>query len=242
VIALAVLVAAIIIGLNGKLVVDEVGGWLAAAGDNAFWLGVVVMPPILALAGLLLYISAAPLLERLAPVLMRRVPPARPAAPGEPAAVPAGAWPNVQPRADSTHRRIGVALEFGRADPAVLDHVRLMPLAPDAELFLFHVVESAVGRYLGPESSDVETREDMASLESIADGFRARGVRTTAVLGHGDAKTELARMVEAYDVDLLIAGAHGHRMIQDLLYGATTSGLRHRIRCPLVIVPMPGEP
>ena len=82
----------------------------------------------------------------------------------------------------------------------------------------------------------------MASLEEIAAEFRARGLRATAVLGHGDAKAELARLAEAHDVDLLIAGAHGHRMFQDLIHGATTSGLRHRIKCPLVIVPMSEAP
>jgi len=242
VIALAVVTAAIIVGLNAKLVVDEVTGWLTAAGDSAWWLGLLILPPIVALGGVLLYVAGAPMLERVFPAMVRHTPEAVPShvPPATPAAEPAPAGA-AQPRAESRHRRIGVALEFGSADPSVLAHVRAMPLAPDAELFLFHVVESAVGRYLGPESSDVETREDMAALEGIAGEFRARGVKATAALGHGEAKNELARLVEEHGVDLLIAGAHGHRMLQDLLYGETTSGLRHRIHCPLVIFPMSGE-
>ena len=111
-------------------------------------------------------------------------------------------------------------------------------MAPgDAQLLLLHVAESAASRYLGPESSDQEAREDLATLESIAETFRARGIPASARLGFGDVKSELARMVGEFDADLLVAGSHGHRLLQDLIHGATTSALRHRVQCPVLIVP-----
>ena len=119
----------------------------------------------------------------------------------------------------------------------MLEHVRREELTTRTELLLLHVVESAAGRYLGPEASDRETREDEAMLEAIADEFRGRGVPARILLGHGDAKSELARMVNEEGADLLITGSHGHRMLQDLLYGATTSALRHRVRCPVLTIP-----
>ena len=47
-------------------------------------------------------------------------------------------------------------------------------------------------------------------------------------------KAELARLVNEMDADLLITGSHGHRLLQDLIYGSTTSGLRHLVHCPVL--------
>ncbi len=40
-------------------------------------------------------------------------------------------------------------------------------------------------------------------------------------------------------VELLVTGSHGHRWLGDLFFGATTSGLRHRVRCPVLTVRVP---
>jgi len=80
-------------------------------------------------------------------------------------------------------------------------------------------------------------REDQATLEAIAETFRARGIAVTTYLGFGDVKSELARLIAENGADLLVAGSHGHRMLGDLIHGATTSALRHRVQCPVLIVP-----
>ncbi|HET7225217.1 MAG TPA: universal stress protein, partial [Candidatus Eisenbacteria bacterium] len=131
---------------------------------------------------------------------------------------------------------VAVALELGPADAAVLAHVREMALPVDAEVILMHVAESAASRYLGRESSDLESREDAATLAAIAQGLAARGWRSSVMLGHGDVQSELARMVGEVQADLLVTGSHGHRLIGDLLFGATTSGLRHRVHCPVLTI------
>src|SRR3989454_7013145 len=72
VIALAVLTAAIIVGLNANLVAQQMGGWLAAAGSNAIWIGLLVLPVVAGVALLLGYITLAPLLTRIAPAFAWR--------------------------------------------------------------------------------------------------------------------------------------------------------------------------
>jgi manganese transport protein len=116
-----------------------------------------------------------------------------------------------------------------------------MPVRPTTEVVLMHVVESAAGRYLGPESSDLETRAESVSLEALATTLRARGLKTRVELGFGDAASELARITSEVDADLLVAGSHGHGLIGDLVFGSTTSRLRHRVRCPMLIVPAARE-
>ena len=108
--------------------------------------------------------------------------------------------------------------------------------AADAELILMHVAESAASRFLGPESLDQESREDLATLEALADELRTGRRRVSVALGHGDVQDELARMVNQAGVELLVTGSHGHRWLGDLFFGATTSGLRHRVRCPVLTI------
>ena len=74
-------------------------------------------------------------------------------------------------------------------------------------------------------------------LDGIADEFRSRGVAAEVRLGYGNPTDELARLVNESGADLLITGSHGHRLLQDLVHGATASGLRHRVRCPVLTVP-----
>jgi len=58
-------------------------------------------------------------------------------------------------------------------------------------------------------------------------------------LGFGSVKPELARLVTESGADLLITGAHGHRLLGDLIHGSTTSGLRHLVRVPVLTVRAP---
>ena len=69
------------------------------------------------------------------------------------------------------------------------------------------VVESAAGCYLGPESADLETRADQVTLESLAARSCARAACARVALGHGDATSELARLVAEHDIELLVAGS-----------------------------------
>jgi manganese transport protein len=229
VIALAGLVTAIIVGLNGNLVAQSLTAWLQAPGAPA--LKLLVLAVVAALIVLLGYLVLAPILDRVLPGFVRRVP----TGPLETASIP-GVASKKRAISEAGPRRIALALEMGPADAAVIDQVRSMALPQDAEAILMHVAVSAASRYLGPETQDQESREDQTALETIAERLRAGGLRTTVLLGHGDVKSELARMVEESGADLVITGSHGHRLLGDLFHGATTSGLRHLVRCPVLAV------
>jgi manganese transport protein len=243
VIALAVLVASLIAGLNAKLVFDAVKG---AIEGGVPWVGWVALPLALALAAMLVYLAAAPWISRLRA-------PAAPVAPVPAAPVLAiGSRHALQPHAAGVashvpainagaYQRIAVALELGRSDPSVLEFLRSLSFAPGAELVLVHVVESAASRYLGAQSLDEESREDQSALEAIAGEFRLKGVATQAVLGHGDAKREIARLVRELKADLLVTGSHGHTGLRDVVYGATVSAVRHLVDVPVLTVPPPRE-
>jgi manganese transport protein len=238
VVALATLVAAVIVGLNGKLTAEVIGGWFAA-GPRAIWLWSLVVPVVAGLGLLLLYVTFAPLLVRVVPALVRAAREAVPVGPALPATRAAGPAP--EPRAEP-YRRIALALEMGPADPAVIAHVWSMVEQGGREVVLLHVAESAASRYLGEESSDEESREDQQALDALAAQFRARGVAAEVLLGHGPVHGELVRLVELSRADVLITGSHGHGLLGDALHGATVSAVRHRVRVPVLTIPQGGGP
>ena len=252
VIVLAIVAAALILGLNIMLVAQQLSSWSSDLGKGAPLMWVGLSPVLAVLGGTLAYILLAPFLGRRRPVADALAPSlaAGPVSAGSGRGVwtfgararsttPSNATPLLSPEAllAGDFRRIAVALEMGGGDTAVLELLEAMPPRADTELILMHVVESAGGRYLGPESSDLETRTESGTLESFAGRLRDHGFVVRVELGHGDAASELARITTESRADLLVAGSHGHGLISDLLFGATTSRLRHKVRCPMLIVP-----
>ena len=67
--------------------------------------------------------------------------------------------------------------------------------------------------------------------------YIALGIASEVRLGFGSPVAELARMIDETGASLVITGSHGHRLIGDLLHGATVSALRHLVRCPVLTVP-----
>ncbi|MEO5989097.1 MAG: divalent metal cation transporter, partial [Candidatus Eisenbacteria bacterium] len=238
VIALSVLVAAIIVTLNAKLVIDTVGGWIATT-HGAWWVWASAVPLAAGLGIMLLFIVFAPLLERAWPLLWK----------------PRGGGATVQAVGSRSHtvamapvtaplelqtggyHKVAVALELGPADTSVLAALSASAFHPEAELIFVHVVESAASRYLGEDALDAESRADADALAAIASNFEQRGVRARVRLGNGEATREIARIVGEEKADLVITGSHGHSGLADMVYGNTVSGVRHLVRCPVLTVP-----
>ena len=245
VIVLSVLAAILIVGLNANLVVQQLGAWFEAA--RAPWIQWPVIGLVGAVGLLLLYVTAEPVLRALRPRPVRGpapawVPVAAGSGPAQHRPATAVSPPAAAVVPEGPPRKVAIALEMGSADDAVLEHVRANFAVPGAELALLHVVESAAGRYLGEESLDQESRADLATLESLAQDLRKSGALVTVALGYGDPKSELARMVKDSAPELLVTGSHGHGGLRDVLFGATVSGLRHRVSCPVLTVPSSGTP
>ena len=57
-----------------------------------------------------------------------------------------------------------------------------------------------------------------------------------ASLGFGTVAPELVRLARKEQVDLMVAGGHGHRGLSDLLKGQTIDTLRHGVAVPVLAV------
>ncbi len=227
--ALAWLVAAVIVGLNLKLVIDEISGWLQAAGDEAWILQITVVPLVALLLALLAYVAIRPWVDRLA-AFPRPAP-----ASGIHGRMEAA---DIAVRPAPRYRRIAVALDFGEGEERLVNEALRFADRESTDIVLMHVVESPVARAMGANAADFETEADRRRLEDLCRRLREAGYRASCRLGLGDPITELARLVEEEGVEAIVLGAHGHRGLTDLVYGNTASALRHRIDATVIICPL----
>jgi manganese transport protein len=121
-------------------------------------------------------------------------------------------------------------------DRKVLTHAVTLAKQNNAVLYLFHVVEGVSGQLYGNKAYDEETRADQEHLESIAQQIRDIGIAVHAYLGFGSVPPQLVRLATETRVDLLVMGGHGHRGIQDILFGTSISEVRHAIAIPVLII------
>jgi len=223
---IAWVVATIIVSFNVKLVLDQVIDSVRESA-NPFWIYTVVIPIFASLFILLLYITIKPLVH---------LPPKE--------SIPA--WKKlgklIRAKEDQLelvpphYKRVGVALSLTDQDIKVLSHA--LPLAKhhNADLFLFHVVESVGGAVYGQYTLDTEAREDEESLGKLAVALGHRGVEVETFLGYGSVPDELIRLATENVIDVLIMGGHGHRGLSDLVFGSTVAPVRHRLNIPIMVI------
>ena len=214
------LCAAVIIGLNGRLVVSEIGGWLARGGGVGTFARWVAIPLTGAFAVLLAYITVAPwigVVRKKRPVLMHET-------------VPLLARPRPMLR-----RRICVTVDFSQTDQLAID-AAVATGGQEAHYVLIHVVESAVANYIGQQSRDYETLSDTANLEAYVAQLANLGYQASFRVGFGGVVKAIAALVGDSEADLLVMGAHGHRGLKDVVLGATVDSVRHHVKVPVLIV------
>lgn len=211
--------ALIIIVLNARLVADEVMEALAGHGPHVIWVKVVALPVIAAAAVLLLYIIIKPFIrrERMAEDHLH------------------DAVPDLHPPKAVPVRRVCVTVDFSAMDQRSID-AAIAQGGIGAEYVLIHVTESAVARYSGTLSHDRETQGDARNLTRYVQHLQGLGYRATGRTGQGHAVSTIAAIVNSSDCDLLVMGAHGHRGLKDMLFGATVNAVRHRVKVPVLIV------
>ncbi|MCR4308927.1 MAG: Nramp family divalent metal transporter [Deltaproteobacteria bacterium] len=218
--ALAWACAGIIVMLNVKLVVGEVGGWMAKEGAAGAAARFVAIPVLVAVGLLLLYIIAEPVLfagrgKRQPPDVhhpeIDDVEPARP------------------------FRKIAAALDFGDTDAEVLARAASIAVANRCPLLLVHCVESAGAAALGGEITDTESRTDLERLRRYTIVLGKHDIQAEAELGFGDPVRVLPEIIRRHGVELLVVGAHGHKGLSDWLYGSTIDELRHRLNISVLV-------
>jgi manganese transport protein len=136
------------------------------------------------------------------------------------------------------YRRILVALENSAADQSLLPHVTELAKQLGSELLLLHVADGWAARHFEQLhlTESEEMKSDRGYLESAAARLRGEGLAVAAQLALGDPPTEILRVADAENCDLIAMTAHGHRLLGDLLFGSTIHEVRHKTSIPILLV------
>ncbi len=214
--------AAIIIGLNAKLVYAEITSWITNASTSVLVIWLVVIPVVVFCVVVLLYITFVPLWGR--PWRTR-------------VAMPHADQPTTFDFTElQTFSRIAVTVDFSTVDSKALRYAVSM-CAPSSTIILIHVVETVSSIVMGQDALDAETSSDKLRLEAYAAQIDATGRHTEVVIGHGSPRHVLPNLVNDSTPDLLVMAGHGHSGLGDFVHGATIDAVRHKIRAPVIVIP-----
>ncbi len=216
---LAWLSTLIIVGLNVKLVFEEVIAWINTS-TSIWWIYVFIIPMIIMIIALLLYVFLAPLIKKDGPFI---------------AAVPHGSALEIGALNDVNYSRIGITVDFSKNDRNTIRHA-LMQGGKLATYYLIHIVETAGAQYHGKTVLDHETLIDADNLKKYQENLQALGYLVEAQIGYGNPANAIAETVKSQSLDLLVMGAHGHKGISDLIFGTTVGTVRHNVNIPVLII------
>ncbi|MBC5840604.1 Nramp family divalent metal transporter [Flavobacterium sp. F-380] len=214
------IVALVIVILNGKLVYDEIQGWLEnSANPTVLWLTVV--PLAFSFLILLVYIVVKPFITKSRDAFHNHSP------------------HNLKLRfsqAESySKKNIAVSVDFSNADEVALNSAFELG-GTDAKYTLIHIVETVGAMLYGENVDDHETLVDEKLLKEYQVMLTEKGFHVAIQLGFGTPDKVIPKLVNEGNFDILVMGTHGHTGFKDLIFGTTVDKLRHKISIPLLIV------
>lgn len=217
---LAWISACIIVGLNAKLVAGTLIDWVSEPGEDISILKLVVVAIAIFTGIILLYITFKPFLGRRKEFK-------------EP--LPHGTFHELTKIIPVKHKRIAVAVDFSNMDKVTIGHA-LAQGGKEAEYLLIHVVETAGAFVFGKDIRDYETQTDEKNLMMYSENLLKLGYRNVTAIGYGNPKKAIVEKVKAFEADLLVMGAHGHKALKDILLGTTVDAVRHSLKIPVLVV------
>ncbi len=217
---LAWLTTVIIVGLNGKLVVEQIADWAKAYPNYQALIHFTAVPIAAGIGMLLLYVFFKPIFTP---------------HPSEKSKIPHGSALEIETIAPVALTRIGIAVDFSSHDRDTIRHA-LMQGGKTARYYLVHVVETAGANYYGDKVMDYETQSDRENLEKYQMRLKELGYDSFYQVGYGKVAKAIADVVNKQNLELLVMGAHGHKVFKDIIFGTTVNSVRHKIKVPVLIV------
>src|SRR5437016_7627470 len=136
------------------------------------------------------------------------------------------------------YRHILIPLENSSADETILGHIKPLARMTGAKLLLVHVADGWVARNFDQLqlAESEEMKQDRAYLEKRSRELTSEGFSCDAVLALGEPSDEIIKLAREKDVDLIAMTTHGHRVISDILFGATADRVRHEVDVPVLLL------
>jgi len=136
------------------------------------------------------------------------------------------------------YQRILIPLENSPADETILAHIKPLAQLTKAELLLLHVADGFVARNFDQLklAESEEMKVDRLYLEKRSRELTEEGFASEAVLALGEPYQEIIKLAREREVDLIAMTTHGHRLIGDILHGATADKVRHAVDVPVLLL------
>jgi len=136
------------------------------------------------------------------------------------------------------YKHILIPLENSSADATILTHIKPLVRMTGAKLLLVHVADGWVARNFNQLqlAESEEMKQDRAYLEGRRAELAAEGFTCAAVLALGEPSDEIIKLAREKEVDLIAMTTHGHRLVSDILYGATADKVRHAVDVPVLLL------
>lgn len=137
------------------------------------------------------------------------------------------------------YRRILLAVDLTDECRRVARRAVALATAADAELHVVHAIEPLTFAYGGDIAMDLSSVQDQihdqarSHLAAFAASFDIPEQRRH--LAFGRAESEIHRIAEAEEIDLIVVGSHGRHGIA-LLLGSTANGVLHGASCDVLAV------
>jgi universal stress protein A len=136
------------------------------------------------------------------------------------------------------YHHILIPLENSPADETILMHIKPLARMTGAKLLLVHVADGWVARNFNQLqlAESEEMTQDRDYLEKRTRDLTDEGFSCEAVLALGEPSDEIVKLAREKNVDLIAMTTHGHRLISDILYGATADKVRHAVEVPVLLL------
>ncbi|RZJ36048.1 MAG: iron/manganese transporter [Flavobacterium sp.] len=214
------IIASIIVSLNGKLVFDEIKGWLQTA-DHPTVLWLTVVPLAVGFLVLLLFIVFKPFISKSKAEYHNHS--------------PHRLLRSIGTTGTYKKKNIAISVDFSSADQVAMNNAFALG-GNEAIYTLIHVVETVTAMMYGSNTEDHETSVDEKLLLEYKEGLTAKGYKIHTELGFGNPTRVIPQIVNQGKYDILVMGTHGHSGFKDILFGTTVDKVRHRIKIPMFLV------
>jgi len=216
---LAWITSFIIITLNGMLVYDQIREWISGDAPKIF--AILATVSALAISLFLLYIIILPMIKGSKNWAEEKT----------------ESFTSVVNHIETQPvKHIAAALGRDNRDSEIVSRALSLAKTEKALLTLVHAVDSASVHVYNSDAYDEHTRDDEQYLLGIANEINSTGVAVEIALVFGEPAKELVKFLESHNVDMLVMGSHGHRLLGDILWGQTVSPVRHKVDIPVLVV------
>jgi nucleotide-binding universal stress UspA family protein len=149
-------------------------------------------------------------------------------------------------------RSILLPTDFSACGNYALSYAASLARTFGASIICVHVIEPMVPTvgYSGmteplPIADISDQLEDSAERElpKLAECEECAGLAVEELIVHGEAASEIVRVAQDRQVDLIVVSSHGRTGLGRMLFGSTAEAVVRHAPCPVLVVkPPPEEP